>query len=140
MPIHHYLPAQFNDRIQAFSVEMITIFLAILVIIFQLWHPLIKVLVVIGSFYMVTLLPMFIKKGVSLGKRSADIIILTLDDQPISLLRAHLREFTKWLLGFLTLGVYFVIAFYIFNKRQDRRTLHDFLFKTKVVYQKSRLS
>jgi len=137
---HKYLPAQFNDRIAGFSIEMLTIFFAILVVIFQVWHPLLEVLTVVMAFYLVTLSPMFLKRGINFGKKVASTMIVDMNNQPISLARAHLREFTKWILGFATLGIYFVIAFYIFSKRQDRRTPHDLVFKTKVVYQKSRLS
>jgi len=140
MPEHKFLPVQFNERIAAFSFEMLIVFFTILVIIFQVWHPVLEGLTVIGAFYLVTLLPMYFKRGVSYGKKLAKTMIVDLNNQPISLKRAHLREFTKWILGFITLGIYFVIAFIIFTKRQDRRTPHDILFKTKVVYQKSRLS
>ncbi|MFH5881478.1 RDD family protein [Liberiplasma polymorphum] len=133
MTVKKHLPAQFNDRIAGFSLEMMTIFFAILVVIFNLWHPLIEVMVVVGSFYVATLLPMHFYKGQSFGKKWTRIRIVNLQNEPISLKTAYLREFTKWVLGFITIGIYFIVAFIIFNKRLDRRTPHDLLYKTQVV-------
>ncbi|GEM_PF-1302098 len=140
MRVHKHLPAGFEARIEAFAFEMVTIFTAILIVIFMVWHPVIEALFVIGAFYSVTLLPMVFHPGRSLGKLSAKTVIVDLDDQPVTLYKAHMRECFKWVAGFLTLGLYFVVAFAVFTQNREHRTLHDFIFKTKVVYVEERVS
>ncbi|MFP4286788.1 MAG: RDD family protein [Candidatus Izemoplasmataceae bacterium] len=134
MQLKKHMPAQFNDRIAGFSLEMMVIFFSLLVIIFNAWPLWFNSVIVISSFYLVTFIPMVFTPGQSLGKKLSKVIILDEDYQPISLKKAHLREFAKWVFGFLTLGIYFIVAFWMFMKRLDRRTPHDFLFKTQVVY------
>ncbi len=140
MRVHHHLPAKFEARIEAFSFEMLAVFFPILVIIFMAWHPVVEALFVIAFYYTTTLLPMVFKKGQSLGKLSVKTRIVNLNNEPVSLKKAHGRELFKWVCGFLTLGVYFVIAFIVFTQRQDNRALHDLLFKTKVIYTEPKVS
>jgi uncharacterized RDD family membrane protein YckC len=134
MQLKKHMPAQFNDRIAGFSLEMMVIFFSLLVIIFNAWPLYVNVMIVLGGFYLVTLLPMHFNKGQSLGKKLSKVIILDETLKPVPVKTLYLREMTKWLLGFLTLGIYFIIAFYVFMKRLDRKTPHDLLFKTQVVY------
>jgi len=140
MPVHRNLPAQFNERVHAFAIEMGTIFLAILIIVFMDWHPVLRFLFVFAGFYLVTLLPMFVNRGVSLGKHLSKIVITDLNNNPVSMTRAHVRELFKWTCGFLTIGLYFVVCFIVVSHRRDRRSIHDFVFKTKVVHALPRYS
>ncbi len=133
MRIHRNVPANFELRIQAFAVEMLSIFFPMLVVIFLVFHPIIEILIVFLPYYFITVFPMFFMPGQSLGKRHAKTKIVNLNNDAPSILRLHSREFFKWIVGFLTLGIYFVVAFIVFTKHPDKRTLHDFLFKTKVV-------
>lgn len=134
MQLKKHMPAQFNDRIAGFSLEMMVIFFSLLVIIFNAWPFYINALVVVGSFYLFTIFPMHFNQGQSLGKKLSKVIVLDENLNPVAIKTLYLREFTKWLFGFLTLGLYFLVSFYIFMKRLDRRAPHDFLFKTQVVY------
>ncbi len=140
MRVHRDLPAKFEARIEAFSFEMVAIFLPILIIIFMVWHPVIEVLFVVAFYYFTTLLPMVFKPGQSLGKLSVKTRIVNLDNTPVSLKKAHARELFKWVAGFLTIGLYFIVAFIVFTQRSDKRTVHDMLFNTKVIYTESRIS
>lgn len=135
---YKHLPAQFNERIEGFAFELVAIAFGILVVIFMNWSFWLSVLFVFGLFYLVTLLPMWRWRASSLGKRMAGTHIVDLSNEPISLARAHARECVKWLLILSTIGVYAIVSFIVFSQRMDRRTLHDFLFRTKVVFRQSR--
>ncbi|TVP96415.1 MAG: RDD family protein [Acholeplasmatales bacterium] len=139
MPEYKHLPAQFNERIEGFAFEIVAIFSGILTVVFMDWSWWTSSLFVFGLFYLVTLLPMWRWPASSLGKRMAGTHIVDVSNRPISLQRAHLRECVKWGLIFSTVGLYALIAFVMFSRRMDRRTPHDFLFKTKVVFRQSRL-
>ena len=134
MRIYKDLPAGFNERIEGFAPEFMAIFLSILIIIFLPLSPLERFLIVIGTYYFFTSFATFFYKTQSFGKRWAKTQVLTLDHQVPSLWVLHGRDLTKWALGFLTAGLYFVVAFIIFSSRADKRAPHDLWFKTKVVF------
>lgn len=134
------LPAQFNERIHGFGVDYGIIFLTILIVVFMQWNPIYKVLVIIVVFYVFHIGPSFIKRGISLGKWNSKTIVVTSDFKEVSLGTMHLRETFIFVFGFLTIGIYFILAFYLLSKRIDQRSIHDLLFKTRVVNYESKLS
>ena len=140
MRIYKHLPAQFNERIEGFGPEFMAIFLSILFIIFMPYAWWIEALMVLFVFYLFTAGAMWITQTQSIGKRMAKTEILLADHTKPSLLRLHLREITKWALGFLSAGIYFIIAFIVFNTRQDRRSPHDLLFGTEVVFKDTKIT
>jgi len=90
------------------------------------------------SYYLTSIFPFFFTKGQSLVKMHAKTKIITVDGDVSSTGILHLRELFKWTAGFLTIGLYFVVAFIIFTKHHEKRTIHDLIFKTKVVEKEAR--
>ncbi len=133
MRIRKDLSAKTNARFEGFAPEIIVVFLSILIIVFLTWHDFLRALIVFGSYYVITLLPMWFKPGVSVGKHIAKTKIVNLDHSAPSMIKLHGRELSKWLFGFLSLGLYFIIAFLVFANRDDHRSLHDLLWRTKVI-------
>jgi len=140
MRIYTHLPAQFNERIEGFGPEFMAIFLAILFVIFMPYAWWVETIIVFSVFYLFTAGATWITKTQSLGKRWAKTEVLTTAHEIPSLLTLHAREFTKWALGFLTAGVYFIVAFIVFNQRQDRRSPHDLIFGTEVVFKDAKIT
>ena len=134
---HNYLPADFNDRIHAFSIDYGGVFLIMLINIFMQYHPTYDVIIRMGltvvGWYLLNVFPSHISRGNSFGKKNADIITLTEDFQKVSLLRMYGREFFILLMCIGTAGLYIIISFAILDKRIDKRAIHDLLFKTRVV-------
>lgn len=133
MRVYSKLPAGFNERIEGFAPEFMAIFLSILIIIFYPLSILERLMIVFLTFYVFTSFGSLFFKGQSFGKKWAKTEVLRLDNTVPSLWVIHLRDLTKWGLGFLTLGIYFMISFIIFTNRLDKRAPHDFLFNTHVV-------
>ena len=133
MRVYKHLPAGFNERIEGFAPEFMAIFLSILIIIFTPLNPWVRFGIVFLTYYLFTSFMSLFYPGQSLGKIGAKTFVLKTDGTIPSPLRIHLRDLLKWSLGFLTAGLYFVLAFIIFSFHQEKRTLHDFVFKTKVV-------
>lgn len=133
MRVYKKLPAGFNERIEGFAPEFTAIFLSILIVIFIQVHPLIRLGSVFITYYLFTSFMSFFSAGQSIGKKMAKTEVLTLAYETPSRLRIHLRDLFKWSAGFLTAGMYFVIAFMVFSMHPEKRTIHDFIFKTRVV-------
>lgn len=134
---HKYLPADFNDRIHAFSIDYGAVFLIMLINIFMQYHPEYDVVIRMGltlvGWYFLNVFPSHISRGNSLGKQNSDIIVLTEDYQKVSLKTMYGREFFIMFLSVITAGLYIIIAFILLDKRIDKRAIHDVLFKTRVV-------
>lgn len=127
------LPAGFNERIEGFAPEFMAIFLSILIVIFTPADPWIRFSSVFFTYYLFTSFLTFFSPGQSIGKKMAKTEVLTIDYQLPSRRIMHLRDLFKWSAGFLTVGLYFVVAFIVFSRHPEKRTLHDFIFKTRVV-------
>lgn len=134
---HKYLPATFNDRIQAFSIDYGSVVLIMLISIFMQFNseydPYIKMLITLSAWYIINVVPNFIKPGSSLGKRNSDTIILTEKYTEVTIAKMHQREFFILISSLLTGGIYIVVAFFLLDKRVDKRAIHDIIFKTRVV-------
>jgi len=134
---HNHLPANFNDRIHAFSIDYGGVFLLMLINIFMQYHPDYDVIIRMGltlvGWYLLNVFPSHISRGNSLGKKNADIIVLTKDYKPVSLLTMYGREFFILIMSIGTAGLYIIISFAMLDKRIDKRAIHDLLFNTRVV-------
>jgi len=135
-----YLPAQFNERIHAIGIDFGVVFISVLIVIFLYIDPTFKVVIMLVVWYMMNILPSFFKKGITLGKLNSGTIVVDELYNEVTLKVMHLRELFKLVLGFITLGLYFLYALYLLTKRNDKRSIHDLVFKTRVVYTKSRIS
>lgn len=133
MRVYKQLPAGFNQRIEGFSLEFMAIFLSILFVIFTSAAPFIRIMMVAFTYYFFTSFGTWFFPGQSIGKRWARTQVVTLKGQKPPWWIIHLRDLTKWALGFTTAGIYFVVAFIVFSYHPQKRTIHDFIFKTQVV-------
>lgn len=134
MKEYHNLPVQFNERIQAFSVDMIPLFLTTIIVIFMQVNLELKITIITFVFFEFNIFPSHIKKGSSLGKFTSGIKVVNEDYTEVSLIKMYGREIFIFGVGILTAGLYFVLAFYLLGKRKDKRSIHDLIFKTKVIY------
>lgn len=130
---HKNLPASFNDRNSAFFLDLGAVSLALLINIFMQYETLYKVLVTIIVWFIINIVPAFFYKGQTLGKNLSHIKVV--DDQfhDVSMTRYIIRSLFIFIVGFITVGIYFVVGLYIAEKRIDKKSIHDLLFKTKVV-------
>lgn len=134
------LPVQFNERIHATSIDYGVVFLSVIIVIFMQWEVMYKYLVILVVWYFMNVFPSFFKRGITLGKINSGTIVVDMSNNKVSLIKIHLRSFFILICGFLTAGLYFIIAFILLNRRTDKRSIHDLIFKTKVVYKKTRIS
>ncbi len=140
MKEYHHLPAQYNERIHAFSIDYGIVFLSMLIVVFMYIEPVFKGLIILFVWYLTNVFPSFIKKGMTFGKYNSRIKIVNEDNSEVTIKTIHLRAFTILVFGVLSLGLYFLVAFYLLDKRQDKRSIHDLIFKTKVVCLDSHIS
>lgn len=89
---------------------------------------------------MMNIFPSFIKKGITLGKINSKTKVVNESDNEVSLKVIQLRFLFILVVGFLSVGLYFILALYLLTKRSDKRSIHDLIFNTKVVYKDSRIS
>lgn len=136
----HNLPVQFNERIHAFSIDYGIVFLSMLIVIFLYMDPVFKLLIVLTVWYMMNIFPSFIKSGTSLGKKNSKIIVVNELNKEVTLKVMHFREIFILVIAVITVGFYFPIAFLLLNRRSDKRSIHDLIFKTKVIYKDSHIS
>jgi uncharacterized RDD family membrane protein YckC len=134
---HNYLPADFNDRIHAFSIDYGLVVLVMLIAIFMQfsdqYDPIIKITITLIAWYFLNVFPNHIKKGSTLGKKNSDIIVLTSEYKEVNLLTMYMRETFILVMSLFTAGLYVVISFALLESRIDKRALHDLLFNTRVV-------
>ncbi len=133
------LPVQFNERIHAFSIDYGVVFLSMLIVIFMYIEPEFKLLIVLSVWYMMNIFPSFIKRGITLGKINSGTIVVDESNNEVSIKVIHLRALFILIVGFITLGLYFIVSFVLLTKRNDKRSIHDLIFKTKVVYKDSHI-
>lgn len=102
---------------------------------FDIWASLLSIISVI-IFYI--LIPTFVWKGQTLGKRWLKIAIVKNDNHEVNLKTMFIREIF-FILGYIKIAYFSLIVgfvalvdpFFIFSG--DRRTLHDLIAKTKVI-------
>lgn len=134
---HNHLPANFNDRIHAFSIDYGAVFLIMLINIFMQYHPVYDVFIRIGltivGWYLLNVFPNHFSRGNSIGKQNSDIIVLTEDYNPVSIWTMYGRQFFILVMSIMTAGLYVIISFALLDRRIDKRAIHDLIFKTRVV-------
>lgn len=85
----------------------------------------------LGGFLGFYVLPYFFSNGQSFGKRIQKIKIVDVSGNPAPLWRILLREVFKISMSIFTFGVYMIISFFVLSDQS--RTIHDYLFKTKMI-------
>ncbi len=127
------LPANFNSRLSAFFLDLGIVALAFLINVFMQYNYYYKIGIILFVWLMVNIIPSIFKKGQTLGKINASIKTVDLENNNISFLISSLRSLFILVLGFFSAGVYFLISLYVSESRMDKRSIHDLIFKTKVV-------
>lgn len=94
------------------------------------WLPFIAICLVItlGYFF-----PYLVWQGQTFGKRMRKVQLVNLDGSKCNMWKIAAREFFKVFLSIVTGGLYAIIAGLFLVFRKDERTIHDFIFRTKVI-------
>lgn len=85
----------------------------------------------LGGFLGFYFLPYLFSKGQSFGKRIQKIKIVDISGKDAPVYRIILREIFKIGMSIFTFGIYMVVSFFVLNDQS--RTIHDFIFKTKMI-------
>lgn len=127
----------FEKRVRAFAIDTSAVMLMLMIAypMPQTFPGLLgEVLVYViglGGFLGFYLVPYLFSNGQSFGKRIQKIKIVDVSGQTAPLWRILLREVFKILLSVFTFGIYMVISFFILSDQS--RTIHDYIFKTKMI-------
>jgi len=124
--------ARFESRIKAFSIDisLLTILFLLINNFFRNFEE--KILIAFIIYFTTNILPIFIKGGQTFGKRIQGIKIVNIDGTDASLGKILLREFFKGITSILTFGIYSVVAVFTLSEEKGQ-TIHDYLFKSKVI-------
>jgi uncharacterized RDD family membrane protein YckC len=123
----------FEKRVRAFAIDTsgVALFSIISLGLSNLWFYLPHT--VFGlAFFGIYFFPHFLTPGQTFGKRIQKIRIVNLEGEDITIAHAILRDFVKVFLSIITFGVYLVISFFVMSDKTSR-TIHDYIFKTKVI-------
>ncbi|MCF7925769.1 MAG: RDD family protein [Candidatus Izimaplasma sp.] len=135
MPEYHHLPAQFNERINAFATDMIPVFTSALIVVFMQFDLALKILIMVLSWYSMNILPYHFLNNQTLGKKWAELIVINDNRTTTHIKTLYAREIFKVVLGVGSAGLYYLISFIYAQNRKDKRSIHDQIFNTKVVNQ-----
>lgn len=125
----------FEKRVRAFAMDTSPV---AIVLLLSAWmggdNKLIPYLISGGAFIGFYFFPYMLKssKGQTFGKRIQKIRIVKVDDTPVELWRVLLRDLFKLALSIGTFSVYLIVSFFVMNEHTGR-TIHDYIFKTKVI-------
>jgi len=123
----------FEKRVRAFAIDTSGVMLFIILALpFSTQNIYISYGISIASFIGFYIFPHVLTPGQTFGKRIQKIRIVDLEGNPVKLWVVILRDVTRVLFSVLTFGVYLVVAFFVMNEKTSR-TIHDYIFKTKVV-------
>ena len=123
----------FEKRVRAFAIDTsgVALFSIISLGLSNVWFYLPHV--VIGlAFFGLYFLPHFITPGQTFGKRIQKIKIVNLEGEDIKIWLAITRDLFKIVASIFSFSLYLIIAFFFMNDKTSR-TIHDYIFKTKVI-------
>jgi uncharacterized RDD family membrane protein YckC len=124
----------FEKRVRAFAIDTsgVTLFVIISMPLGSVYEFL--PYIVSGSAFLgIYFLPYFLKnKGQTFGKRIQKIKIVGLDGEDVQLWKLLLRDLFKILCSISTFGIYMIFSFFFLSDKTSR-TIHDYIFKTKVI-------
>lgn len=126
---------RFEKRIKAYAADISGVVIIFMIVGFGFpsLHPTIKMLIVFFSYFLTSILPYFIAKGQSFGKRIQKIKVVKMDGTAANVFILILRELFKTVLSIGTFGIYSVVAYFALTEKFVSRTIHDYIFKTKVI-------
>ncbi len=123
----------FEKRVRAFAIDTSGVMIFVIVSLFL--GTSIRILpyaVSLTAAFVFYILPHFFSRGQTFGKRIQKIKTVALSGDDLPLWRILLRDLFRLVASFMTFGIYLVVAFFFLNEKTSR-TLHDYLFKTKVI-------
>lgn len=131
----------FDRRLRAFSID--TAFAAVMVMILvglTFIPPEVRGYLAIAVYFIVFCVPYLFGNGQTFGKRIQKIKVVwntsELDYTKCEVPNRFyliLRDFTKCLMILITFGLYVIIGAIVATGRKDGRSIHDLLFRTKVI-------
>ena len=123
----------FEKRVRAFAIDTsgVTLFI-ILSSFLGTVHPLLPYAISGSAFVGFYFLPYFVSNGQTFGKRIQKIKVVGLDGENKHVMILVLRDLFKLTLSIVTFGLYLIIAFFFMDEKTSR-TIHDYLFKTKMI-------
>ena len=123
----------FEKRVRAFAIDTSGVMLFIILALpFSTQNIYISYAISLASFIGFYIFPHFLTPGQTFGKRIQKIKIVDLEGNPVKLWVVILRDVTRVILSVITFGIYLVVAFFVMNEKTSR-TIHDYIFKTKVI-------
>lgn len=123
----------FEKRVRAFAIDTSGVMLFV-IISWALGDVFLELPYIVSGtafvgFYFV---PYIFSKGQTFGKRIQKIRVVNLDGSDVALWKVFLRDLFKLVLSIGTFSVYMIVSFFILSDKSGR-TVHDFIFKTKVI-------
>ncbi len=128
---------RFEKRVRAFAIDISG--LSILVILTALGVPqfefraIVQGAILSVGFFLIVILPLIMTKGQTFGKRTQKIKVVKMDGTDANIWILILRDLFKFLASTLTFGAYLVLAYFTLTEKMVSRTIHDYIFKTKVI-------
>lgn len=130
------MKTKLTSRIGALLIDNLAIYVLGLGMLIQL-NCKVEVALTMISFIFIAyaiLMPTF-WQGYQLGKYMLGMKIVTEAYEKPSLIQMILREISKMLYVIPFIGIGFIlVSQFLMNKREDGKTLHDLIAKTKVIY------
>jgi uncharacterized RDD family membrane protein YckC len=135
----------FERRLRSYSIDtsfafIIMVLIGILVFEVDSTSDTWKYALIIIAYLMVYIIPNLISPGQTFGKRTQKMKVVYNFEGLVSSSYVVpsrfvlvLREVLKAGLTFISAGFYLIIAGIISTNREDGRTIHDFIFKTRVI-------
>ncbi|MFA6692386.1 MAG: RDD family protein [Acholeplasmataceae bacterium] len=123
----------FEKRVRAFAIDTSGVIIFVILSLFT--GTQIRILPYVISMtaaFVFYILPHFFSRGQTFGKRVQKIKTVDINGGDLQLWRIILRDVFKLAASFMTFGLYLVIAFFVMNEKTSR-TIHDYIFKTKVI-------
>lgn len=129
----------FEKRVRAFAIDTSAVTLFVILsmplnnmVPMESGVPLIPYLVSGLAFVGLYFFPYFLSSGQTFGKRIQKIKVVDYLGGDAQLWRILLRDIFKLVLSISTFGLYLVISFFVMSDKTSR-TIHDYIFKTKMI-------
>ena len=130
---------RFEKRVRAFAADisgLIIVFILTAYGMANIDDPLRSILqigMLLSTFFFLIIFPNLLKSKQTFGKRIQKIKVVNLDGTDASKIKLILRELFKYFFSIVTCGLYSIIAFFALSEKHVSRTIHDYIFKTKVI-------
>lgn len=130
---------RFEKRVRAFAADISGLIIIFILTAFGLANiddsirSYIQAAILILTFFILVIFPQLTKAGQTFGKRLQKIKVVNMDGSNPSKFKLIGREIFKYFFSIATFGLYSVVAFFTLSEKHVSRTIHDYVFKTKVI-------